>query len=230
MLQTQTVTDSTLAIIKRLMADSQLQEFLLVGGTALALTIGHRHSVDIDLFTQNSFDSKALGQQLSTRYNATRMKTIKNGIFCSIGGIKVDLISHSYPEIEPHQVTEGIRMASLTDIAAMKLHAIIRSGERLKDFVDIYFLLERMSLSAMYTAYEQKYFPDANAGIARMALTDTSLVNLKDRIRLFDREFDWDTTKLRLQQAIEFTQKIFPSIKQNRFRNDPPEQKRGFRM
>ncbi|WP_346239546.1 nucleotidyl transferase AbiEii/AbiGii toxin family protein [Niabella insulamsoli] len=230
MLQTQTVTEDTLVLIKRLMADSQLQDFLLVGGTALALNIGHRKSIDIDLFSRQSFDSKALGEWLRSRYAAQDIKTETNLVFCYINDIKTDILTHAYPEIEPCQTTEGIRMVSLADIAAMKLHAIHQNGSRLKDFVDVYFLLEKMPLERMYAAYEEKYSPNANAYFAHLALLDTSRVILSEKVYLFNHRLTWGVIKQRLQEALEFTQKIFPAMKQNRFRNDPPEKKRGFRM
>ncbi|ANH81198.1 hypothetical protein A8C56_09565 [Niabella ginsenosidivorans] len=230
MLQTQTVSENTLALIKRLMADPQLNDFLLVGGTALALTIGHRLSVDIDLFAFDSFDAALIANHLKSVYYAEEVKPRESSLICFIDQVKVDLITHPYPEVSPHNQIDGIRIMSLSDIAAMKLHAIVRSGSRLKDFVDICFLLEKMPLAEMYAAYEEKYSPHSRAAVARMALTDTSGVNLNDEIRLSYLSFNWEATKQRLQEALEFTQKIFPAMKQNRIRNDPPEKKRGFRM
>ena len=69
MLHKETVEASTLDLIYRLMADEDLKEFNLVGGTALSLMVGHRISVDIDLFTDNPFDAERLGALLSAKYN-----------------------------------------------------------------------------------------------------------------------------------------------------------------
>jgi hypothetical protein len=68
MLHKETVEASTLDLIIRLMADENLKEFRLVGGTALALIIGHRISIDIDLFTDKPFDAEKLGSILSAKY------------------------------------------------------------------------------------------------------------------------------------------------------------------
>lgn len=209
MLQTQTVAKDTLALIKRLMAESRLNDFILVGGTALALKLGHRISIDIDLFSTREFDSGLMAEWLKSKFNATDIQTVKNSVFCYVDNIKLDFITHAYPEVAPHEIPEGIRMMSLTDIAAMKLHAIVQNGNRLKDFTDVYFLLEQMPLSAMYAAYEQKYFPDASAAIARLALNDTSNIDLADKIQLLDRSFDWKVIKERLRAAIESPQKTF---------------------
>lgn len=209
MLQTQTVAKDTLALIKRLMAESRLNDFTLVGGTALALKLGHRISIDIDLFSTREFDSGLMAEWLKSKFNATDIQTVKNSVFCYVDNIKLDFITHAYPEVAQHEIPEGIRMMSLTDIAAMKLHAIVQSGNRLKDFTDVYFLLEQMPLSTLYAAYEQKYFPDASAEIARLALNDTSCINLADKIQLLDRSFDWKVIKERLRAAIESPQKTF---------------------
>jgi hypothetical protein len=191
------------------MDDPRLNDFILVGGTALALTIGHRRSIDIDLFTPNSFDASNLAGILQRDYGAEKIATAGSSVFCFIDDIKTDLISHKYPAVEPHKTIEGIRFASLSDIAAMKLHAIVQSGYRKKDFVDVYFLLEKMPLIDMYHAYEKKYYPEASGAIARLALNDTSLVNENDQIELIKRKDEWPEMKARIKHSLEFTNKIY---------------------
>lgn len=137
MLQTQTVQASTLALIGKLMSDPKLNDFYLVGRTALSLKLGHRLS--IDLFTDKDFDSASLNQHLQTRYGLSNAIEIKNGVFGFIDQVKVDFISHQYELVKPVEVIEQVRMLSLEDIDAMKLQAIVQKGTRLKDFVDILF-------------------------------------------------------------------------------------------
>ncbi len=86
MLHKETVEASTLDLIYRLMADEDLNEFNLVGGTALALMVGHRISVDIDLFTDNPFDAERFGALLSAKYKVDNLETDKNTINCSLSG------------------------------------------------------------------------------------------------------------------------------------------------
>ena len=126
MLHKETVAAETLDLINRLMADEDLQNFNLVGGTALALMTGHRISVDIDLFTDTAFDAKRLSSILSNKYRIENLETDSNTINCFIEDIKVDCIAHRYPWIQPVAVVEGIRLASMSDIAAMKFNAIIQ--------------------------------------------------------------------------------------------------------
>lgn len=81
MLQTQTVEAGTLDLIKTLLNDAEFSTFNLVGGTALSLQIGHRKSIDIDLFTNSDFESQDLASHLSLTYRAEEIRTLKNGFW-----------------------------------------------------------------------------------------------------------------------------------------------------
>ena len=74
-----------------------------------------------------------------------------------ISGVKVDCITHAYPLVKPLIDTDGIRLATIGDIAAMKLNAIVGNGTRLKDFVDIAYLSSSISLAQMGHVYQEKY-------------------------------------------------------------------------
>ena len=84
MLRTETVEAGTLDLIKRFMSDHSFNEFNLVGGTALALKIGHRMSVDIDLFSSAPFNSSELGHYLTTIYQATEVRGFCHYVFNAI--------------------------------------------------------------------------------------------------------------------------------------------------
>ena len=99
MLHKETVETQTLDLILRLFKDDLFNEFDLVGGTALSLQIGHRKSIDIDLFNRGAFDAVSLSDHLLKAYKAESIKTLKNGVFCFINDVKVDLLSHQYPLI-----------------------------------------------------------------------------------------------------------------------------------
>ncbi|MBX2955288.1 MAG: nucleotidyl transferase AbiEii/AbiGii toxin family protein [Cyclobacteriaceae bacterium] len=151
------IKPETFNLIHRLQTLDFLKEFHLVGGTALALQIGHRNSIDIDLFSRETFNSKHLIGQLQAKFMLEVMFEATNTLLTFIEHIKVDFITHDYPLINPSKEEEGIRFLSLADIAAMKLNAISNSGKRLKDFIDIYFLLEHFSMSEMIEFYTIKY-------------------------------------------------------------------------
>ena len=156
MLRQETVEKRTLDLIKLLMKDDVFMSFNLVGGTALALKLGHRKSIDIDLFTTSDFSSSDIASHLASTYQAKRIQTITNGVFCFVKGIKIDLLTHKYPFLENIATIDGVRMISLIDIGSMKLNAIYDNGSRLKDFIDLYILLEHYSLKELLEANEKK--------------------------------------------------------------------------
>ena len=121
--------------------------------------------------TQNDFRSENLRTFLKSHFNDVRIDHEgKKACLTVINKIKVDFITHPYPFIKPPITQEGITYLSKEDIAAMKLNAIIKSGQRLKDFIDVYFLLEHFSVRDMVGFFEQKY-PNTNPLVALKALS-----------------------------------------------------------
>lgn len=187
-------------IIKKLFKDSNFDSFNLVGGTALALKIGHRKSIDIDLFTISDFDAQEMSNYLTTTLNATRVQAINNGVFCIIDGVKLDLLAHKYPLVEDLEIIEDIRMVSLKDIGAMKLNAIFNNGTRLKDFVDIYALLEIFSLQELLTASEKKY-PENNISMVIQSLLHHEDIDFTVPIDYTSASIKWSEIASRLKKS-----------------------------
>jgi hypothetical protein len=163
------INPETFSLIQELQRLDFLKEFYLVGGTALALKLGHRNSIDIDLFTQNEFSTQEFVEKLADNKEFFKSFERENTLMCFINSIKTDFIRHNYPLINEPITEEGITYLSLEDIAAMKLNAIAQSGKRLKDFIDIYFLLEHFSINQMLGFYALKY-PNSNKLIALRGL------------------------------------------------------------
>jgi Nucleotidyl transferase AbiEii toxin, Type IV TA system len=164
------VAPQTLKLIQELQCIPELKDFYLVGGTALALQLGHRNSIDIDLFTKNDFAAEEIELLVTPKYSYSATLSRKNTLLTTINGIKTDFIKHDYPFIHQPIEEDGISYFSKEDIAAMKLHAIIQSGKRLKDFIDIYFLLQHFSMQQMIGFFTQKY-SYSNPMIAMKAVT-----------------------------------------------------------
>lgn len=123
----------------------------------MALQLGHRNSIDIDLFTQKDFTPEEMETLLKVKYSFQATLAKANTLLAVVNGIKTDFIKHDYPFIKPPVTEEGITFLSKEDIAAMKFHAIIQSGKRLKDFIDIYYLLEHFSMKQMVEFFSTKY-------------------------------------------------------------------------
>ena len=153
MLHKETIDAATLELLKRLMGDERLQGFALVGGTSLALQMGHRISVDLDLFTEKEFEADELREYLEQNYHLQTDYLAFATVKGQVEGVQVDCIAHAYPWLKPFAVEEGIRLASLEDICAMKLNAIAGNGTRIKDFVDVAYLSSRFSLEQMLKFY-----------------------------------------------------------------------------
>ncbi|MDR1584883.1 MAG: nucleotidyl transferase AbiEii/AbiGii toxin family protein [Prevotellaceae bacterium] len=159
MLQTQTVEPGTLSILKQLMAIPELQSFSLVGGTALALKYGHRTSVDLDLFSTENFEHQMVIDVLRREFGTSFVHEsdfAKWGVFCVIGGVKVDLVYYPHKQLYPAEVREDIRMYDDRDLIAMKIQAILGRGKK-KDFWDICELLQHYSLSEAVDFHIDKY-------------------------------------------------------------------------
>lgn len=157
MLHKETVQPTTLALIKKLQQDNNLHGFYLVGGTALALQIGHRISDDIDLFTSHPFDSNRLAEYMETNYQMSVHYLHSNTLKGFINNVLIDFITHNYDLVEAEIEVEGIKMLSKKDIAAMKVNAISGNGTRMKDFIDLYFLLKEFTLQQIIEFYKKKY-------------------------------------------------------------------------
>jgi predicted nucleotidyltransferase component of viral defense system len=157
MLFTKTVAPNTLELLKELMKKPYLKPFVLVGGTGLSLQLGHRISVDLDLFANEDFNTTELKKQLQTDFNS--FNTVferNNSLICEIDGIKTDIIRFKYGFNHSIIVEQGIRIANIKDIAPMKLDALSARGKK-KDFYDLYFLIKAIPLTQILDLYKGMY-------------------------------------------------------------------------
>ncbi len=159
MLHTETVEPGTFSLLKELMELPALQQFSLVGGTALSLRYGHRSSIDLDLFYHERFDQpeilKVFEENFKQRF-VYKQQLTQFGIFCFIDDVKVDIVYFPHLPISAIEVEDGIKFYSSADIAAMKIQAILGRGKK-KDFWDLYELLQHYSLQQIMDWHKQKY-------------------------------------------------------------------------
>lgn len=169
MLHFNTIDLQTLELLKKLQSVAEFNNLRLVGGTALALQIGHRISVDIDLFGQLEVDEVFFYQRLKDIGSMVQLKKSTNINIFTINNIKVDIVNYPYLWIEKPLIENNITIADKPDIAAMKLAAITGRGTK-KDFIDLYFLLKYFTLAEMLTFYKQKY-PDGSEFLVMRSLS-----------------------------------------------------------
>ncbi len=212
MLHTETIKGETFTLLKRIMADRRLQGFNLAGGTALALYLGHRLSVDLDLFTPYPFDTKKMEQYLIETYDFKADYFEENTLKGTINGVKIDCITYSYPNLEnPYISKENIRLYSIKDIVAMKLSAIADDGSRLKDFIDIACLSTKMSLNEMLRAYLEK-FPNSNPIRLLKGLLYFEDINFDEPIFILKGKYTWKNIQKRLEQMQKNRDKVFEKL------------------
>ena len=201
MLHHETVLESTLDLLRELQGIPGLKQLRLVGGTALALQLGHRTSVDLDLFGR--FDP-----QVSFRKLLLDAGHVADGAdggevqSLVVDGVKVDLVNYPYDWIAGPVAASGVILAGMDDIVAMKLSAAANRGRK-KDFIDIATLLCHYALADMFALYQRKfsvseisfalrgltYFDDAEDDPMPLMFADLTWNGAKRSIRTAVRDF-----------------------------------------
>ncbi|MBN1579809.1 MAG: nucleotidyl transferase AbiEii/AbiGii toxin family protein [Anaerolineae bacterium] len=155
--------------------------FYLAGGTALALRLGHRRSVDLDFFSETD----EVGPR--TRHEIVRtlapldvavLENVDGNLLTRIAGMHVGFFSYGYPLLSPVESVENVALAAVLDIALMKLDALIGRGSR-KDFYDLYVIAQQMPIHDLLDRGAIKY-PHAR-DFAMMALESMVLFDNADR-------------------------------------------------
>jgi hypothetical protein len=202
MLPVKAVEAPILELIKSLQSKPYLKGFYLVGGTALAMHLGHRKSDDIDLFCNFDFESSILLEQIQQDFSYQLFLTSSNTLKGCIGKINVDLLAHRYELIAEPEMMHGIKVLSVPDIVAMKLNAISTSGQRSKDFIDIFYLLQNYDPGSMLGFYQKKYKQE-NVGHILKSLIYFDDVDLTDWPVLIENpKLRWVDVKKRIEKAV----------------------------
>jgi nucleotidyltransferase AbiEii toxin of type IV toxin-antitoxin system len=148
--------------------------FYLGGGTAVAIRLGHRRSVDLDWFTSGGFsDPLELAATLRSPHLSLKVDSVDRGtLHAQSSGVRLSFLEYRYALLSPptNWADFGCDLASLEDLVSMKLSAIAGRGSR-KDFVDLYALLSTgLTLVEMLDLYQQK-FSTGDIGHMVMSLT-----------------------------------------------------------
>lgn len=198
-----TVSPLLKQVLIDLMEEDLFASFRLVGGTSLSLQIGHRMSVDIDLFTAadyGSIDFKEIRSFLENKYPYCSSRNLDNvgfGTFFEVGNSKEDFVKidlyYTDEFIFESVDKEGIRMASENEIIAMKLDVVLRGGRK-KDFWDLHYYLDELSIDEMILFYGQRYAYIDGSTIKSQFINFESADTDFDPICLLDKS--WELIKL----------------------------------
>jgi len=144
----------------------QFSGFYLAGGTALALQIGHRISVDFDLFTDNEIKRSLLPSvgEIFANTSIALLVNTRDELTVVVDGVKVTFLNYPFPPLDRLSIKEGVWLLSVKEIAATKAYTIGRRGA-FKDYVDLYFVLreQHATLKEIIDMAERKYGPAFNS-------------------------------------------------------------------
>jgi predicted nucleotidyltransferase component of viral defense system len=210
MLYYKTVNNLLKDVLLQLMAAKAFENFRLVGGTSLSLQIGHRESIDIDLFSDIDYgeiDFDAIEKYLDANYKyVDHLSNIIPGIGKSylIGedkdnALKLDIF-YTDKFIQPIYLEDTIRMATIEEIIAMKLDVVQRGGRK-KDFWDLHELFEKYSLNQMLDFHEQRYPYTHDSDLIIQNFTDFSLADDEFNPVCFKGKY-WEFIKEDIEEII----------------------------
>ncbi len=146
--------------------------FYLAGGTALALQLGHRDSIDFDFFTKNDINTQKLFEKIKIIFQQHTLKRVqdeKNTLTIIIdNNIKISFFTYKYKLLNQLHEEPYLQIASIEDIACMKLNAIV-SRSTMKDYVDLFFILQKTTIKNLLNKYSTK-FPSLDTNLILKSL------------------------------------------------------------
>ncbi len=133
--------------------------FYLAGGTALALRLGHRRSVDLDFFSNTDEVGQETRREILDTLSPLHPQALEDttgNLLLVLRDMHVGFFSYSYALLASTDNVEGVAIAGMVDIGLMKLDALISRGSR-KDFYDLYFILQHIALTDLLRLGRTKY-------------------------------------------------------------------------
>lgn len=196
-------------LFKSLGQEPLADSFYLAGGSALALHLGHRVSVDLDFFTSEHYESESLFQQLQAIGKLNIHQQSQGTMIGKLNDVRISFFTYPYSLLEEFVEIDGVRIATLLDIALMKLIAIAQRGAK-RDFVDLYFICQHgYSLKYLLTRLSEKYpeVPYPSSHLLR-ALTyfDDADADISPQVLV---PYDWSQVKQFFQTEVPILIKKF---------------------
>jgi len=189
--------EEQLRLFETLSSETFIRDFYLAGGTCLAMQIGHRQSIDFDFFIPDDFNTSGIVNILTQIGTYERGNEEKNTINGTLNGVRISFFAYRYNIIGDFKTHHNIRLAGLKDLAAMKLEAIAGRGSK-KDFIDLFFLLQRYTLQEIFSFHTQKY----GTGLGNQYHHLKSLIYFEDAeteaMPVMIKPLEWDNVKTRI--------------------------------
>lgn len=185
-------------------------ELYLAGGTALALQIGHRTSIDFDFYTAKQFKAGQLVNIFKENLSQYLLKVLRDTddtFEIQINDVHLSCFYYPYPLLEKLVDFQEIRIASCQDIAAMKILAISQRGKR-RDYIDIYYLIQKIGLNTILSLTQQKFKTfDIYHGLRGLVyFIDADKDEEVKRVEVFDR-VSWPQIKKYISNQIKLYNK-----------------------
>ena len=163
--------------------------FYLAGGTAAALYLGHRDSVDFDFFTEKEFNHSMVLSQIKEIFTGKKVEESlaqPNTILLKVDDVEMSFFKYPYVAVGPFFDTENVKLASLADIGCMKLTAI-SDRHKLRDYIDLYAICQKVPLKELLKKAEIK-FPGINSSVFIRSLSYYADID-EDRKLIFKNNF-----------------------------------------
>ena len=179
--------------------------FYLAGGTGLSLQLGHRTSVDLDFYTPKSFKVENITRLFGSEIPQIKITGIAKGtIFGKFKKTEFSLFHYPYELLNSFISFEQVLLASIQDIAAMKIAAVVQRGTK-RDFIDIYYLLKKYPLKKLISWTLKKY-PSYQQMLLLKALIyfkDAEEKKEKREIKILDKKFSWEKAKKEIFEEVK---------------------------
>lgn len=150
------INSKTKQILAEFGQNPKLKNFYLAGGTGLALQLGHRISVDLDFFSKDKFEPELLIHQIKGLGDFSLQSQDWGTVHAVLNEIKITFLYYDYLLLFSFKQFQGVSVADELDIACMKLGAIAARGSK-KDFIDLYFLCQKIELKEILKLFVKKY-------------------------------------------------------------------------
>ncbi len=195
----ESINAKTGLVLEKIKKGGLAQNFYLAGGTALAIQLRHRESIDLDFFCREEFSNSKLKEKLSKMGEYFLTNEEEGTLHGTLDDVKLSFLEYDYEQLYPLVEFAGINLADLRDIAAMKIDAISSRGSK-KDFIDLYFLLEKYSLTELIAFFERK-FKGIHYNKLHILKSITFFTEAEnDPALMMLKNVDWETVKRKIEK------------------------------